>query len=433
MYITGLTIDNFRCFDHAEVQFQYPGRPIQSNENSALLPNINLLLGNNGSGKSATLKAIALSVLAPVIQSSGFRPHLLVRRTGIEYAQKDPTEGARATVKAEIQTQSQDSYPTPESWNEQSSNSVFSTALFQRYLTTESVIPSSDNLPQPDWKGIFDDNSPAFFMTGYGATRRVDTSPTFDPSSQDKSRSRRYQRVASIFEDHLGLTPIHGWLQEIRSRNRETEGMELLNHLLPNEVKYDSETKDDILFRVNSTLLPFSALSDGYRAFIGWTVDLIYQLCQVTPIGHQLCELTGVVMVDEIDLHLHPEWQRVVVETVAKNFPNLQFFFTTHSPIVTGTLEAANIYIAEPDENGLPSLRQGTANVHGMSSDQILSGSYFGLPTSRSGIAVEKMNVLAEEAWSGDKEASLKYLKLLSQGLESFPNEIPIASEVNAP
>ena len=142
-------------------------------------------------------------------------------------------------------------------------------------------------------------------------------------------------------------------------------------------------------------------------------------MCRVTPAEHKLTELRGVVMVDELDLLLHPAWQRTVVESLATTFPNLQFFFTSHSPIITGTLEAANIFVTETEpETGATTIVPGQERVHGLSADQILTSSYFDLPTPRAPDAVNQMNALARDAWAGDENASLEFLRRMTEGFE---------------
>ena len=86
---------------------------------------------------------------------------------------------------------------------------------------------------------------------------------------------------------------------------------------------------------------------------------------------------------DEIDLFLHPEWQRLVIGEVARSFPRLQFLFSTHSPLVAGTLEAANLYMLITDSNGDAAVEQYREEVQGMTANQVLTSSYFGLHSTR--------------------------------------------------
>ncbi len=77
MFFKSLKISEMRCFRHAEAEFQYPGRETST---PIKYPNINLLLGNNGMGKTATLKAAALAALSPIIDSAGYVPYSIVRK-----------------------------------------------------------------------------------------------------------------------------------------------------------------------------------------------------------------------------------------------------------------------------------------------------------------------------------------------------------------
>ena len=77
--------------------------------------------------------------------------------------------------------------------------------------------------------------------------------------------------------------------------------------------------------------------------------------------GGKLREVSGVALVDEIDLHLHPEWQRVVLPKLAKALPSMQFIVTTHSPLVVASLASANLFVlaSEADAKGV-----GASTVH---------------------------------------------------------------------
>lgn len=166
-----------------------------------------------------------------------------------------------------------------------------------------------------------------------------------------KNRSlRRYERVASLFEEHVTLMPLSYWLPEYAKSNkgRYTQVINLINDLLPLNCQIQKTVQEnENLFEMNGIVLPFRALSDGFRAYIGWIGDMLFHVCQGVATGLKLREMRGVVMVDEIDLHLHPEWQKVVVPTLAKALPNVQFIFTTHSPIGGGFIDVTKPLFAE--------------------------------------------------------------------------------------
>ena len=429
MYIEKLYVHNFRCFEEAEVAFEYSGRHAKSK--APRLPNVNLILGDNGTGKSAILTAITLSVLGRVIQSSGFRPYFLVRRTGQNGFSSGQQE--TATVQTRIRLHPQDAVEMPETWHSEMTGTIAGLSIINRLTDTETLTLSSQDVPGK-WKPLYQDSSPAFFLAAYGASRRTASNETYDPSARQKARAPRYQRVAGLFEEGITLTPVNVWAYEFRQKNRLPEGIALLNDLLPPPIRVTAEplvmggsliTPSEVVFRVRGTLLPFPALSDGYRNFIGWVVDLLYQMSQVTPQLHKLTELCGVVIVDELDLLLHPTWQRTVIETIATTFPRLQFFFTSHSPIIAGTLEAANLIVTEVDEEtGQVKIDKSREQVYGLSADQVLNSRYFGLASSRAPGLERQLQELAERALE-DPDAAKEYLRLLAHGDDGTADAVP--------
>jgi predicted ATP-binding protein involved in virulence len=121
-------------------------------------------------------------------------------------------------------------------------------------------------------------------------------------------------------------------------------------------------------------------------------------------------------LVDEIDLHLHPEWQRTVVPRLASTLKNMQFVLTTHSPIVAGTLESSNIFVVEPDESGASVVHQYRERIHGLSAEQILLSSYFDLQTTRAESMHDELSSLAQRARDGDQSAAVEYMRRLARG-----------------
>jgi predicted ATP-binding protein involved in virulence len=83
-------------------------------------------------------------------------------------------------------------------------------------------------------------------------------------------------------------------------------------------------------------ILPFSSLSDGTRNFFAIIADMAYKCVTLNPYLNEnvLLETEGVVLIDELDLHLHPEWQRKIVHVLRTTFPGIQFIATTHSPFL---------------------------------------------------------------------------------------------------
>ena len=171
-------------------------------------------------------------------------------------------------------------------------------------------------------------------------------------------------------------------------------------------------------------LIPFQSLSDGYRAFIGWVADLLYHVCFGCPSGKKLVENRGVVLVDEIDLHLHPSWQMKVIPTIAKALPNMQFVFTSHSPLVAGSLEWMNILTLKvTSKTNRTIAKRLKQSIHGLDADQILLTDFFGLKSTRAASKRPELKKLRLEATAGGDDDKLAYVRALSLGSEATEKE----------
>ena len=93
----------------------------------------------------------------------------------------------------------------------------------------------------------------------------------------------------------------------------------------------------------------FEELGFGYQTSLTWLADLCKRLFELYPESENPLHEEAVVLVDELDLHLHPKWQRDIVPTLSKVFPRVQFIVTTHSPHVLQSMEDVNLYVLRRD------------------------------------------------------------------------------------
>ncbi len=102
--------------------------------------------------------------------------------------------------------------------------------------------------------------------------------------------------------------------------------------------------------------LSYGQLSDGYRNLVGMVADIAYRCIQLNPhLGERaVIDTPGVVLIDELDLHLHPNWQRTVVGDLKSAFPKLQFIATTHSPFIVQSLGANELISLDREEADRP-------------------------------------------------------------------------------
>lgn len=133
-------------------------------------------------------------------------------------------------------------------------------------------------------------------------------------------------------------------------------------------------SRDELMIRFEDRSLPFNYLSDGFRNMVAMTADIAVRCATLNPqLQAEAADLTpGVVLIDELDLHLHPRWQRRVVDDLLRTFPKIQFFGTTHSPFVIQSLppiegvQLLNLDDPDADEFANKSVEDITEEVQGV-------------------------------------------------------------------
>lgn len=264
VYVEHLRLKDFRSFREGSLTLNIPAKRSRAN----LLSNVNVILGNNGDGKSSILRAVALACLGPSLRETGFVPYRLVRRPRAKFAR---ISADVILSESELITAGVDKL-------------TLDCDILRRGRSDNDLITSDDidyNLFQGDF---FDDSSDAMFLVGYGATRAVETSD-YSEGTALKSRGARYQRVAGLFEDHVRLVPFHRRRLR-RARSRMPEMIKLLNRTLPPSVKCSGlNDQEDLEFIVSGVRTPFASLSDGFKAFAGWVADFLGRLADELRMG----------------------------------------------------------------------------------------------------------------------------------------------------
>lgn len=410
MYIDSITLQEFRTFKRSSVDFVHPDVQVRAESERPKLGNMNLLLGENGSGKTTLLKAVALAALGPAVADSGLFPYYLIRRESGEPAKRG------ALIEANFTPNSQD---RKDGFPDRLSR-VESRLRIERLGDLERLrwAHRDDGL----WHPIYSENSDAFFFVGYGASRQVEKVERVDAARRRASSFTRARRIMSLFEETYSLLPLSHWLPRYQSRNpgRFAQVRTLINRLLGRRrYRLTGEMEDgEYIFRHGQAHVPFPALSDGYRAFLGWIGDLLYHVCETCPSGKRLDQNQGIVMIDEVDLHIHPAWQMELLPRLAQWLPRLQFIVTSHSPLLVGSLDWRNVVIARQRKNGTSSLERVQVDVSRMDADQILLTELFGLGSTRSAAQTRRIRKLLESSREGDTESARRLMAELS-GSES--------------
>ena len=97
--------------------------------------------------------------------------------------------------------------------------------------------------------------------------------------------------------------------------------------------------------------MPISLLSAGYQSLLCMTMNLAYRMALLNPeAGTNMTHIPGIVLIDELDMHLHPKWQWNVIKALEETFPNIQFIVATHSPIIISSCKNENLILIKGNQ-----------------------------------------------------------------------------------
>lgn len=292
-------------------------------------PGWNVVLGDNGSGKSTFLRAVAY-IMLPHDQSAALRI--------------DPTIWLREDEDyGELYVRSQVSSDT--------------VAPFAAHASLTLRGPASswevERVPALD----------EVITCGFGPFRRfTGRDPEYD---QQLDAFPRVARVASLFDERFTFSETLAWLRQHVFKElveNDDASKDLLHSLqsfingeslLPNGVRLDRILPDTPMFVDASGFeVRLRDLSDGYRSMLSLVLTLVRHLVAHYGADHVFDRATkaviapGIVLIDEIEAHLHPTWQRQIGFLLRKHFPNIQFVVTTHSPVIceAATADTDTVY-----------------------------------------------------------------------------------------
>ena len=125
-------------------------------------------------------------------------------------------------------------------------------------------------------------------------------------------------------------------------------------------------------FRTPDGILPLNVLSQGTQSIIQWLAQFLFGYAQYYDYPENLAEKPGILLVDEIDAHLHPSWQRRIIPALTGHFPNLQIFCSTHSPLMLAGLKAGQVQLLRRDASGQVTVSRNETDIIGWSAEEIL-------------------------------------------------------------
>jgi len=152
------------------------------------------------------------------------------------------------------------------------------------------------------------------------------------------------------------------------------------------EIRFTSPTEEKpipgVEFLTPYGWVPLRRLGYGYRTMIAWVIDITSRMFERYPHSPDPLAEPAVVLVDEIDLHLHPKWQRELIGFLTEQFPNTQFIVTAHSPLIVQAAPDANLVLLRREGDHVV-IDNDPETIRGWRVDQILTSELFGLETAR--------------------------------------------------
>jgi hypothetical protein len=418
VYVKRVVLENLRGFEHLDFRFDRPDGKWKG---------WTVITGDNASGKTALLKAIALAVVGPDA-ARVLQPSLK------GWIREGCTE---ATIAVEIVGGEQDRFAQ----GRRSEKPFWSELKLKDEGGPEVSLSVGDKYKakgKGPAHGPWADNPLGWFCVGYGPFRRL------YGASPDAQRIMlgpgRVARFATMFREDATLGECELWLKDLHHKQLEgklsqqailKKVLDLLNDdFLRNGMRVETVDSQGLWLRDNTgVVLPLANMSEGYRAALAMLVDILRHLVEVHGpeelVRQQGSRLvvphTGVILIDEVDSHLHPEWQRQIGFWLKERLPEVQFLVTTHSALICQAADEKGIFHRPPPGSGTAPTQNKEAEywkIVRSKPDAIYLSPAFGLQFTRSPRAVanrkEHARLVAKKATSGLDEEESRTFKQVS-------------------
>jgi hypothetical protein len=351
-YLRAISLQNVRCFrDKSQLR----------TGNTDAWARWTVLLGDNGVGKTTLLQAIAAS--APALEQFSDGSVLSTPRISSGWPAGWPE---RATTEAPVPACMAD-------WSAGPRGAVYKLGFRQDSAIQAAMVTYTVAAPVLDSR-----------VFGYGASRAMGRRSLTPEEAVDP--------LATLFSTDAQLLNAAEWLMRLdydeskksdAAKRQKARVVELLTSgLLPDVTGLTFLGSAGVLAKTPFGDVPLDGLGLGYQTVLAWLVDLVWRMFTAYPDLEDPLSGPATVLVDEIDLHLHPRWQRQIIDHLTKWFPNTQWIVTAHSPLIVQAAEDANIAVLRREGDHVV-IDQTPENVRNWRVDQILTSELFGLETAR--------------------------------------------------
>ena len=342
MYLRQVTIENFRGIPEMTLDLQ---------------PGINLLIGDNGVGKTTVLEAIVAGL------GACFK----------ELPDVDAVSIKREDVRQELQVVDDSpsiKYHTPVriSCEMQVGDQVYCWSRIRKDERTTSrpaIVYPKDGARIADWfRNASNDIDTPLPVLNYQSINRVAGSKRSDFGSSSKQLNDRRCGYTGCMDSALDDKFIRKWCYAMMRKSNKSPRYDLFRKAVVNVMRrmdddkpipdiYFSEefgSDGDFVYDESGKAMPITFLSAGYQSCLWMVMDIAFRALMLNPGATDLAGISGIVLIDEVDKHLHPKWQWNVLDALRDTFPGIQFIITTHAPIVIGSCRDAAILSIAMDQ-----------------------------------------------------------------------------------
>lgn len=247
--------------------------------------------------------------------------------------------------------------------------------LDQEEIKISLVLDMEDNIcgfnydPEND---ILEESSGIPLVLAYGPRR------FFNPKKANYAPGVE-SRVKTLFEPLATIPDPTRWLNKLNGHKFDTVAATLRIILSLNDDDEIIRDRNQLAVRANGRVTPIHALSEGYKSLFIMSVDIMRELMSRWP-DIELAQ--AVVLIDEIETHLHPRWKMRIMSSLRRAFPNVQFIATTHDPLCLRGMNNGEVVVLDRDAEANIYAIEDLPDIHGMTVEQLLTSDYFGLSST---------------------------------------------------